>query len=578
MGLSRKTFLYSVLLAAVMVAFITGYFVLMLPSLYVDYVMESDLKAVADAQRGYMEKGNYDGLTVKNPSVMYSLEFPYNGEEIRITGKFFAAALEIRDEELKEAMRRSLEILQGAEEGSETFGNAGDSGFFEFSEFCGDTEENAIVKMWEIVREKWREKEILPEDYPVRLHVETKQSQTAYSTGHSKVHFMTDGLMVYEWGVSDEDFSYTTYIAMGGREDALVFTVFPTMTPQMEEITPVVLGSLPMIALVVFLLVMAASRFFSGRIVNPIIRLAGCAERAGMTEDFTADFTAVSSGMNREDEIGALAKSLQELYEKLRGSYLELERKNDLLREDNLRQEVFLRATSHQLKTPVTAALLLVEGMIGEVGRYKNTREYLPEVKTQLLSMRKIVEDVLFLGYRAENRNVEEIAVEALAEETAAAYAPQAKEKSLRILVKGRAVLRTDGELLKKIMDNLFSNAVQYTPVGGRIEAEIADCGMCLRNYGAVIEESLLPHIFEPFVSSSGEKKGKGLGLYIAAYYSRLLGTTIRVENRGDHVQAMLIFGEKMKIEEDAEHADDQSTAGKIRGTDGAADHKANYI
>ena len=52
MGLRKKTFLYSVVLAVIMIAFIIGYFVLMLPSLYVDYVMNSNLESVVEIQRG----------------------------------------------------------------------------------------------------------------------------------------------------------------------------------------------------------------------------------------------------------------------------------------------------------------------------------------------------------------------------------------------------------------------------------------------------------------------------------------------------------------------------------------------
>ena len=56
MGLRRKTFLYSVALAVIMIAFVIGYFVLMLPSLYVDYVMNSNLESAAEIQQGYMEE------------------------------------------------------------------------------------------------------------------------------------------------------------------------------------------------------------------------------------------------------------------------------------------------------------------------------------------------------------------------------------------------------------------------------------------------------------------------------------------------------------------------------------------
>ena len=91
--------------------------------------------------------------------------------------------------------------------------------------------------------------------------------------------------------------------------------------------------------------------------------------------------------LNRKDEIGILGRNLQELYDTLEKNYRELEQKNNLLKEENKRQEVFLRASSHQLKTPVTAALLLTDGMINEIGKYKNVKQYLPEVKKQLQHM-----------------------------------------------------------------------------------------------------------------------------------------------------------------------------------------------
>ncbi len=79
MGLSKKTFLYSMAIAAIMVVFIIGYFVLMLPSLYVDYVKESNFKNVVAIQEGYIESRSYDSLEVKNPSSAYTWRCPMKG-------------------------------------------------------------------------------------------------------------------------------------------------------------------------------------------------------------------------------------------------------------------------------------------------------------------------------------------------------------------------------------------------------------------------------------------------------------------------------------------------------------------
>ena len=61
-------------------------------------------------------------------------------------------------------------------------------------------------------------------------------------------------------------------------------------------------------------------------------------------------------------------------------------------------------------------------------------------------------------------------------------------------------------------------------------------------NYGAHIDEDLLPNIFDAFVSSNTESRGRGLGLYIAHYYSNLLGYKIEVNNISNGVKSVLYF------------------------------------
>lgn len=550
MGLRKKTFLYSVVLALIMIVFVIGYFVLMLPSLYVDYVMNSNLESAVEIQKGYMEERSYDNLTVKNPSSVYTLEIPNAGNEVYLAGKFFKATVVVRNEELLDFLNQIRRGMSGAEgsawlqavsglkdpggeEGSgENIKDSGNRDGEDFTQF--------VDQWWDKFKEIFAAQNLISEESPIEIKMEPKGSEQVYKGEYSKLHTMSGDVIVYEGGVSDGNYSYTTYVAMGRTQDALIITVLPTMTPQMEEITPIVMGSLPMIVAVIFLVVLVSSGFFSGRIVNPIIRLANHAESAGIAGHFETDEFAFVS--DRKDEIGTLERNLQELYTRLRDSYEELACKNHMLEEENERREVFLRASSHQLKTPIAAALLLVEGMLNEVGKYKDTKTYLPEVKQQLLSMRKIVEDILYLNYHAEDMRQEDVAVEVLAQELVRAYAVQAEDKKLQVIIDGKGIVQTDREMLKKIADNLLSNAVQYTPEQQKIVIEINDIKLCMTNYGVTIDEELLPNVFEPFVSSDGSRKGRGLGLYVAAYYSKLAGYKLKIENIENGVRAELCF------------------------------------
>lgn len=533
MRLSKKTFVYSMLLAGIMVAFIVGYFTIMLPSLYVKYVTDSNYNSVVEVQKKYVDQRTYDNIAVKNPTATYSVEIPNEGSKIYVAGTFFKLTVDVRDEDLQE-------LLNGIRDHMANWGEG------ESWEQSSDFQWEKGNEWEELFAEKFSLEDRLGEDYPVSVQIEGKEGEGVYQEEYEKFHMEGNNLVVYEGGVSDENYGYTTYVAMTRAKDALIVTIMPTMTPRMDEITPVVMGSLPMIIAVVFLLILIASRFFSGKIVNPIIRLAGYAEGAKLAEHFEVEaFEAKGT-----DEIGDLGRAIQELYEKLRDQYLVLEQTNHALEEENVRQEVFLRASAHQLKTPVSAALLLVEGMINEVGKYKNTREYLPEVKSQLLSMKRIVEDILYLNYRIDHMEKEDVRIELLVKELVEAYTVQAESRRLEVKVKGEGSLLTDREMLKKIIDNLLSNAVCYTPEGEKIEIQICPGELCIRNYGTVIEEKLLPNIFDPFVSSDPGGKGKGLGLYVASYYGRLMGCRLTVENQDGCVCAKLFWKEKKKGEE----------------------------
>ncbi|MDE6738233.1 MAG: HAMP domain-containing histidine kinase, partial [Lachnospiraceae bacterium] len=119
----------------------------------------------------------------------------------------------------------------------------------------------------------------------------------------------------------------------------------------------------------------------------------------------------------------------------------------------------------------------------------------------------------------------------------------QAEDKKLQVIIDGSGIVQTYREMLKKIADNLLSNAVQYTPEQQKIVIKINDTKLCMTNYGVTIDEELLPNVCEPFVSSDGSRKGRGLGLYVAAYYSKLMGYKLKIENIENGVRTELYFG-----------------------------------
>ncbi len=518
MNLSRKTLVYSSIISIIIVSLIIGYFILMLPSLYVSYMQERNYNSIVNLQKGFLKSGSYDNLEVKNPSGTITVALPMTGDALYVISKIFHITVDIQDQDLLDLMNK-------------------------FRYYANHMDELENFQLDEIdfdqLKDKFLKNEILQNNGPLKVQFELYDTGTLFKEVSSKLHQSSKNFFVFESNITDGYNNYTSYIAVGKTKDSIAITMMPLMTPSMDEIKPVIVQSLPMIVAMAFLLVLVSSQVFSKLIINPIIRLANHAEFMRESRNLKLQPLTITG----HDEISSLADSLNRLYEKIQDNYQELEQKNQYLAEENKRQEIFLRASSHQLKTPVTAALLLVQGMIGEVGKYKDVKAYLPQVKKQLQSMQKIVEDILYLNHCSKNLLIEPVSMEELMEECKGAYGIQTEEKALILTREGQMpILNTDRELMKKILDNLLSNAIHFTPAGGKIHITYEKNRLCIFNYGVTIEEELLPHIFEPFVTSNDKNKAHGLGLYVVAYYAQLLDYKVRLSNIGNGVMAELIL------------------------------------
>lgn len=474
-GLDRKNRLYSIMLAVILLGCLVGYFICMLPSLYVSYRMEQNLKSVEQQHKTYMETGSYDGIRLANPTACFSVKIPNEGDSIFFTSQSWQMQITAEAPYAKTAFSELRSFLYRYKDGS-------------FPEDYSEEQFSEEVEGW---LSRWKEQSVsLPVNIDIRF-----ANNMEYDSDSIKIHLVSDEVLIIEAAVSDGENIYTNYVAMEDTGDAVIFTCLPAMMPDMGEIRPVVLQSIPMLAAVVLLLVLQFSQMYSKGILRPV--------------------------------------------------YRELEEKNLALQEENKRQEIFMRASSHQLKTPLSATLLLLDGMINRVGKYQDTAVYLPKAKEQLLSMRKMVEDILSLNHCRDSINIQSMQVMPLLEGKLQEYRVVISDKRLQVSCSGEdAVIEADEYLILQILDNLISNAAEYTPDGNKIEIVVSKTEISIENHGVTIPDNILPHIFDPFVSGNHEKNiaGHGLGLYIAAYYAKQMDFSVYIENRGNSVRAGLKF------------------------------------
>lgn len=520
--LSQKNLFYSILLAAVMMLFLVGYFIFMLPSLYVDYVSEQNLEAVKKQHAAFIKQGSYEGVKVRNPTACVSIKIPLQDAYIELTSKLVSIKM------IPETMEME-QLLQEVQK------------FIDDTMKQEDFQNESFQKLLKTKLTQWQAtlNRLLSNhtQLPLRFEViHSEQSEDAYHSEYYKLHYVSKQMVVMESSVEDDSNRYTNYLAVETVSDGIVFSILPVITPEMEEIKPIVIQSLPMLGAVILILVLIFSQIYSDGIVRPILMLVW------HTESMKTDHNFVTQPLDgkwqkRKDEIGQLAVTIDELYQQVTYSY-------QALLEENERQEVFLRASSHQLKTPVTAALLLLDGMIGQIGKYKDTRTYLPKVKEQLLSMRKIIEEILSLKAKQNSACKGKVFLYTLIQTQLDIYRVAVADRRLMVTLEGNmeAYIIVNRDIITKILDNLISNAVNYTPKGEAIHIFADHEHILIRNQGVTIPTEILQHIFEPFVSGNHEIASHGLGLYIAKYYADVIGAKLTIQNHDYCVETILYY------------------------------------
>ena len=204
----------------------------------------------------------------------------------------------------------------------------------------------------------------------------------------------------------------------------------------------------------------------------------------------------------------------------------------------------FLRHVSHELKTPLTAvregAELLADQVVGPLSPQQ--REVTDILHNNALRLQKLIEDLLAFSrlpeVRASEVRREPVRLDRLAESVVADHRVGALARGLRMRVSAQALtLEGDRARLRALIDNLVSNAVKYSPKGGRVDVRVGEDqdGVFLevQDQGPGIPAQDRPRVFDAFyqgrVQPGGPVRGTGLGLAIARECAIAHGGEIRI-------------------------------------------------
>ena len=310
----------------------------------------------------------------------------------------------------------------------------------------------------------------------------------------------------------------------------------------------------------------------SRRVTRPLVALTRAAEDIA-----EGNYNRrVSIGKRRDDEIGRLADSFEQMADEIAASREELERRvedaqasadaleranlqltdairdADLARHDAERasraKSDFLAVMSHELRTPLNAiagyAQLLELEVFGPVNEaQRDALARIARSEAHLLGLINSVLDFAKIDAGQAQFTLSDVSLDGVLSAVEPLVAPQMRAKGLAFEYRPcdpGLVVRADAEKLQQIVINLLTNAIKFTPSGGRVtldcDADARVARVHVRDTGVGIPPDRLHDVFEPFVQGdralNRPNEGVGLGLAIARDLARGMDGSLRVESR----------------------------------------------
>lgn len=324
---------------------------------------------------------------------------------------------------------------------------------------------------------------------------------------------------------------------------------------------------------IVFALVLigglAAIFFGIARLVTRPMRRLGEAAARIEHHDFNVDL----EGIGDRDEVEDLARSfdsmavqLQELYDDLeqkvdvrtaelaRANELleaqrhQLEAVNEKLKDESQYKSDFLAIMSHELRTPLTSILAFADlWEQANAPRDEGERIAVREIKENGRLLQQMIGNILEMARVEAGRitlTLEAVDLRDLLAVVEGTVGFIAEKRGIDLVVAvsdDMPVIRADFEKLRRIIENLASNALKFTEPGGSVRIDCtyeaaADCAVIrVADTGVGIKADDLPTIFDRFVQGDGSAErrygGSGLGLAVVRELVELHGGSVEVES-----------------------------------------------
>ncbi|MGH2563917.1 MAG: sensor histidine kinase, partial [Ginsengibacter sp.] len=236
-------------------------------------------------------------------------------------------------------------------------------------------------------------------------------------------------------------------------------------------------------------------------------------------------------------------KKLEQINEELSNKNDTINETNEQLTTLNAELDSLVYRTSHDLRSPVTSILTLVE-IIREEKDETKINEYLNLQKKTLFRLDSLITDTLdFAKNKRIELNYEPVNFGELIESALQAhiYADNSEDIQRIVEIDQQGIFVTDKTRLNIVMNNLISNALRYHNKNKdnpylkiAVNATSKQAQIQVEDNGQGIDEKHLEYIFTLFYRANKTTEGSGIGLYIVKEAIEKLGGTIEIKSQID--------------------------------------------
>lgn len=274
----------------------------------------------------------------------------------------------------------------------------------------------------------------------------------------------------------------------------------------------------------------------------------------------------------------------------------EMKRLNEEVLELTHSRLVFFTNISHELRTPLTLIADPVEMLLEDTGIKGKSRELLKMVQRNALALQQLVSNILDFR-KIQNGKMELKLYRFDIVKTLTMWVGDfqltAERKQIKLYLdvddlKGSHEMIADQEKISRIVFNLLSNALKYTPAGGEIFVSLKDEGANLRldvkDTGKGISQDEADKIFERFFQAKGAVSGTGIGLALVKSFVELHHGEARVESEPGKGSDFIVVipreqeGDSQVIHNDVDIVDNSANASVSDGKNVVDESVLQYV